>query len=77
MLTFEKTDLARLERNERAMLRWICAGIKPPEDLSTQDRALKACICKLDVGDFVCMGIQGSYPTFTTWKSLNFRPGIP
>ena len=35
-----QNDLARLLRNERAMLRWICA-IKPTNNISTQDLRLR------------------------------------
>ena len=35
-----QNDLARLLRNERAMLRWICA-IKPTNNISTQDLCLR------------------------------------
>ena len=34
----KKIDLARLERNERTMLRWMCS-IKPTEDINAQDRS--------------------------------------
>ena len=44
----KQTDLDRLLRNERAMLRWMCA-VKPTDVINTQDLRLRLGIDDLDV----------------------------